>query len=375
MMQYIELATGTLDLRIQATAFPLSNLCNFAARNNRKRGFLFVSKVLGKHWPTTPTQMQQIHHYLAQSLTLTTTPCLFIALAETATGLGQGVFEATLAQQDDALFLHSTRYRVPGRQSIVFHEEHCHAPEQLLYEPLHPPHRHIFQNARELVLIDDEISTGTTLCHLVNAYRKYNPHLERIHFVTITDFSGENSSELFSTRVGLPVQIHAVLSGDFSFTPTPNWTAEPAPPAVGNNQCNSEQLVESFGRFGIDHRIGIPAADLVNLSTGLDCGARILVLGTGEFMHLAFCLGLALEACGFTVVVQATTRSPILIGAAIQKQLIFLDNYGEGIYNYLYNVDSRDFTRIIICHETPASTLDELVQLLGSHCVTYRPCF
>ena len=373
-MQQVELATGTLKCRVQKADFAFTELCDFAARNNQKRGFLFISKVLGKHYPATPCQMRQIHDYLAQSLTITATPCLFIALAETATGLGQGVFEATLAQQHDSLFLHSTRYRVPGQQAIIFQEEHCHAPEQLLYEPLHPPHRHIFQNARELVLIDDEISTGTTLCHLVNAYRRHHPHLERVHFVTITDFSGEKSSALFSSRIGLPVQMHAVLSGDFSFTPNPNWIAEPAPPAVGNNHCDSEQFIESFGRFGIDHRIDIPTADLIRLSAGLNSGARILVLGTGEFMHLAFRLGLALEARGFTVVVQATTRSPILIGAAVQKRLIFLDNYGEGIYNYLYNVDSCEYARIIICHETPAGTLDELVQLLGSHCATYRPC-
>jgi hypothetical protein len=371
MPQCVELVTGSLTIKAQQADFPLAELCDFAARNNRKRGFLFISKVLGKHWPARPTHMRQLHNYLAHSLTLTAGPCLFIALAETATGLGQGVFEAVLAQRSlPALFLHSTRYQLP-HPYLTFQEDHCHAPEQLLYEPLQPQQRHVFHTARELVLIDDEISTGATLCHLVTAYRAHNPHLERVHFVALTNFSGTHSAESFSKRVGLSVQVIAAWHGAFSFIPNKKALPESAPPAVGNNRCQAEHLVNSPGRFGIERHVAIPTADIARLSAGLGAGAHVLVLGTGEFMYLAFCVGLALENCGLTVALQATTRSPILMGAAIQNCLMFLDNYGEGIYNYLYNVTPSAFARIIICHETPSAALLELTQVLGTHCVTY----
>jgi hypothetical protein len=211
-----------------------------------------------------------------------------------------------------------------------------------------------------------------TLCNLANAYRARNPQLERVHFVALTDFSGKHSTERFSAQIGLPVTVNALLHGDFSFIPNSITNSEIAAPAVGNNRRNPAQLAIHLGRFGIDRQLEIPTADLEQLSAGLNAGARLLVLGTGEFMHLAFHIGLALETKGFAVVVQATTRSPILPGADIESRLLFADNYGEGISNYLYNVNPYEFARVLICHETPSADLNELLQSLGSHCITYR---
>ncbi|MBK5964468.1 hypothetical protein CCR95_10320 [Thiocystis minor] len=369
-----ELPTGVLDIQVREAAFPLDELCGFAARNNPKRGFLFLSKVLGKHWPAAPSRMRRVHEYLASALDLGPGPWAFMAMAETATGLGQGVFEAALNQRPeaDALFLHSTRYRVAGRPFLEFQEPHCHAPDQTLYEPLNARHQALFRTARELIVVDDEISTGSTLCNLVAAYRTRNPRLERVHFVAITNFSGARSAEQFSERLGVPVRCVAALHADFSFQPDADWEHEPAPAAVGDNRREPGQIADDLGRFGIDRPISTPMSELERLCVGLAPGASILVLGTGEFMHLAFRVGLELESRGFAVVVQATTRSPILPGADIGHRLVFADNYGEGIRNYLYNVDPDDFARIIVCHETPLDGLDDLMQHLGSNCLTSR---
>lgn len=370
----VELQTGTLDLRVREGAFPLDELCGFAARDNRKRGFLFLSKVLGKHWPAVPSRMQQVHAYLASQLDLGAAgPWVFIAMAETATGLGQGVFEAVLDQQPEAraLFVHSTRYRVAGRPFLSFQEPHCHAPEQYLYVPIKPDHQALFGAARDLVVIDDEISTGTTLCNLVTAYRSHNPSLERVHFVAITDFSGADSDARFSERLGLPVRCVAALHAEFSFAPADRVPGEQAPSAVGDNRCDTGQIADTLGRFGIDQRIDIPESDIDAMIDTLAPDARILVLGTGEFLHSAFRVGLLLQARGLDVVVQSTTRSPILVDADVGRRLVFGDNYGEGIANYLYNVDPDDFDRIIVCHETPRESLNDLLQHMGGRCLTY----
>ena len=369
-----ELATGTLDVQVREAAFPFEELCGFAARDNRKRGFLFLSKVLGKHWPVAPSRMREIHRHLASALDLGPGPWVLIAMAETATGLGHGVFEALLERRPEtgALFLHSTRYRVAGRPVLEFQEPHCHAPDQYLYEPLDPRHRALFESARELILVDDEISTGTTLCNLAATYRARNPRLERVHFAAITDFAGETGAERFSARLGLPVQTVAALHGDFSFEPARAGFGETAATAVGANQREPGQIADDLGRFGLDRRIEIPAGDLDRLSAGLAPDARLLVLGTGEFMHAAFRVGLDLESRGFRVSVQATTRSPILLDADIRRRLVFQDNYGEGIRNYLYNVNPGDFARLIVCHETPVDGLADLLQQLGPGCLTYR---
>lgn len=371
----VALATGELNITVHESAFPLDELCGFAARHNPKRGFLFVSKVLGKHWPAAPSAMRQIHQCLADQLALSGPSCAFIAMAETATGLGQGVFERVLERHPrlSALFLHSTRYRLADHQPLAFEEAHCHAPAQLLYPPSDPAHLQLFNTASDLVVIDDEISTGATLCNLVAVYRRLNPELCRVHVVSIANFGGVAAAERFARDIDIPVRWACALRADFQFTPSADFVAEPPPPAVGDNRVAPEAISLGLGRFGIDHAVEIPATDLPWLTAGLAPGAAVLVLGTGEFMHPAFCLGDALERAGFAVKVQATTRSPILIGADIGSRLEFPDNYGEGICNYLYNVDPSVHARIILCHETPDASVAALRARLGDHCLSYRP--
>lgn len=267
-----ELETGVLTVEVREAAFPLEELCDFAARNNRKRGFLFLSKVLGKHWPAVPTTMRRVHAYLASKLDLGPGPWLFVAMAETATGLGQGIFEAVLDQHAgaNALFLHSTRYRIPGRRFFQFEESHCHAPDQYLYEPLDADQRNVFRNAHELVIVDDEISTGSTLCNLVDTYRAHNPGLARVHFVAITNFSGERCAERFSARLGLPVQCVAALHGAFSFQSADEAYAENTAPAFGANVCEPGFVADRLGRFGIDRQLHVPVDDIRGLVAGLE---------------------------------------------------------------------------------------------------------
>ncbi|MFP4247205.1 MAG: phosphoribosyltransferase domain-containing protein [Halochromatium sp.] len=373
----VELATGRLEVRVTRAAFPLDRLCGFAARANPKRGFLFVSKVLGKHWPARPATMERIHRYLARALARSLAqgpePWLLVAMAETATGLGQGLFEALLEERPDAsaLFLHSTRYRLPGCRALDFQEAHCHAPDQILYEPLDREHQRRFAAARELILIDDEISTGSTLCNLAAAYRARHPRLQRVQFVSITNFSGERSAATFSERLGLPVTLVSALDAEIDFSPAPRLAARPAPSAVGDRRQRLDQLATAGGRFGISQRLPLCASEVAALVADLPPEAPLLVLGTGELMHPAFRIGRALERAGRDVRVQATTRSPILLGADIRRRLVFRDNYGEEIPNYLYNVDPNAYARIILCHETPLDGLSDVRAQLGAHCVPY----
>ncbi|HEX9173267.1 MAG TPA: TRSP domain-containing protein, partial [Telluria sp.] len=103
------------------------------------------------------------------------------------------------------------------------------------------------------------------------------------------------------------------------------------------------------------------------LAAAIAPGARVLVLGTGEFMHPPTLLGAALERHGVNVVVQSTTRSPILTWGAVATSLSFPDNYGEGVGNYLYNVRPHQYDHVLICHETaPNAALFQLARLLDA---------
>jgi len=362
-----ELPTGLIEVTVDSGSFLIDELIGFAARANSKRGFLFLSKVLGKHWPVAPKLMHQIHVNLASQVPDNLPePIVFIAMAETAIGLGQGVFEAYKKAHPErsAMFLHTTRYQVCGSSIIEFEEAHSHAPRQFLHLPKEQTLQDIFLATRSLVLVDDEASTGNTFLNLTAACRVLNPGIEGVHLSTITNFMSKELIDTLSQRFGVNVTIGNALSGEYQFT-AGEFTVEPV--AAQLFQANADRgASEMFGRIGVSHSLTLPD-DLVRRLVGsILIGERTLILGTGEFMHMAFLLGLELEKHGIDVVVQSTTRSPILLWGAVGHALKFSDNYGEGVSNFLYNVEPGQYKHVFICHETPPnSALNDLANLLG----------
>ena len=367
-MRTVMLPTGLMEVKADTGQFSLDDLIGFAARANAKRGFLFLSKVLGKHWPVTPQLMRKIHVDLAAKVPVDLPgPVVFIAMAETAIGLGQGVFESYKAANPGraALFLHTSRYQVGDTPIIEFEEAHSHAPRQFLHIPADSALQDLFLNARSLVLVDDEASTGNTFLNLTATCCALNSSIERVHLATITNFMGPAANDALSQRFGIDVTISAVLSGEYTFT-----ASEFQRSAAGEAQLFEEHADRgasaSFGRLGVDRSLSVPI-DLAGRLIATICpDERVLVLGTGEFMHMAFLLGLGLEQLGVNVVLQSTTRSPILKGDAVSHVLTFPDNYGEGVANFIYNVAPGQYDHVFICHETPANAaLHELAHIVG----------
>jgi hypothetical protein len=363
----IALPTGELDVTLTQGADELDALLGFAARANARRGFLFLSKVLGKHWPVKPSVMQAIHARMAANVPASTGPVVFIAMAETAIGLGQGVFEAWLQANPgrDALFIHTSRYRVGATPIIEFEEAHSHAPRQFLHMPQDPKHRAMLETAGTLVLVDDEASTGNTFLNLSNACRRINPQLAHVHLSTIINFMGERATAALTGRFGLPVTLGALVSGEYSFAP--GRIVLPATPAQLFDADADRGASVDFGRLGLARPLATPAGLAGQLARDIAAGQRVLVLGTGEFMHAPALLAASLEQHGVDVVVQSTTRSPILVWGAVSSSLAFPDNYGEGVGNFLYNVNPGQYDHVLICHETaPNAALHHLARLLDA---------
>ncbi|MDO9353947.1 MAG: phosphoribosyltransferase domain-containing protein, partial [Solirubrobacteraceae bacterium] len=351
--------------------------CAFAARNNPKRGFLFVSKVLGKHWPSPPAEMLAAHTALAERLPPAgDRPAVFIGMAETATGLAQGVFEARLKRHGEgsAIYVQTTRYPLAGARMLAFEERHSHAQNLRLHLPESPALHDAFMNARPLVLVDDELSTGNTFLGLIDAYRQANPALERVCAVALTDFMGASGRARFVAEAGVEeVQVISLLSGAFNFEPDPTFRATPPAAAQATVGCRRAFVGDYSARLGTGSLLQMPPALLDRLTVELPAGAPVLVLGCGEFMHPSTVLGHALAQRGHDVRVQSTTRSPILVGADIRCKLTLEDPYGEAIPNYLYNVDPRDYGAVLLCCETPASdALACTLRQLGARPIALR---
>ncbi|WP_448663667.1 phosphoribosyltransferase domain-containing protein [Sphingomonas sp. CJ20] len=350
----IDLPTGRLEIAVEEAAWPLDRLCAFAARENPRRGFLVVSRVLGRHLPAAPQVMRASVRDLAARIPGDLPgPVMVIGLAETAVCLGQTVHEelCRATGRDDMFFLHSTRQQLDHPLLCRFEEPHSHASAHLLYRPDLPA-------PRTLVIVDDEVSTGTTLCNLADALVTAWPGVEAIVVATLTDWSVGRG---WQARMPRPTQVAALLSGRLEWT----QGQVPAADAAFDKAAGSLGRMASHRNFG---RLGIAAPIAPLPVTPLPAIAGPLrILGTGEFTYLPFRLAEQLAEAGHDVVVQATSRSPARIGAAMATKLCFSDNYGTGVPNYLYNADAADGRATWLCHETGADTLDPaLIAALGA---------
>ena len=347
------LTCGTLSVTPNGNTIPLDDLFDVAERRNPKRAFLFVSKVLGRHIPVSPATMRGVYRQLAaQFPALPEGPVLFIGMAETAVGLGAGVFDEMRQRAPESVYLSSTRHPVSGELLCEFKEDHSHATDHLLYLPADVELRRRVQNARTLVLIDDEATTGNTFINLLAALRNDAglTGIERVITVTLTDWSGE----AIARACPLPVTTVALVRGDWHWEKNPDAPI-PIMPAVNVTASGSVPVTgrQNWGRLGMDAPAGDLGKDIV-----APVGEKILVLGTSEFIWEPFLLAERLERQGAEVKYSSTTRSPIATGFAIQSAIAFSDNYGLGIPNYVYNVAHQQFDRILLCSETPADSLD-----------------
>lgn len=356
----VRLPAGTLELEVHHAELPLDELAGFAARRNAKRGFLFVSKVLGKHYPVRPRVMAEVHARLAAGVPADLPgPIVVIALAETAIGLGQSVYEEyrQATGREDTVFLHTTRYRVGQGDHLVFTEAHSHAPRQLLHVPVAAREHGLFAGARSLILVDDEITTGRTFAELVRAYRGYNPALSRVTLVCLTDWMGPGRRrELEESLAPLHVSGVSLLRGEYEFRASAEVPVAGPPNEAAVVRHKDELLPREWGRRGVCEPPELPA-EVRACAPGLAAelaGRRLLVAGTGEFLYLPFRFARLLEARGVDVTFQSSTRSPIQLGHDIGAALEFEDNYFEEISNYLYNVSPGQYDAVIVCYETAA---------------------
>ncbi len=363
----VELPTGTLALNITQSDYDIDELIGFAARNNSKRGFLFLSKVLGKHWPVKPSVMQKIHKDLALRLSKFSfdTPPYFIGMAETATALGRGVFEEfCLYTGLDSLYSHTTRYKLDNENVINFSEEHSHATDQWLHLPSSPKAKEFLKSAQHLVFVDDEMSTGKTFINLVKVLQDKMPNLKSLYIVTILDMKDPQYFKNLQTQIPFKIEIVHLMTGTFAFTPRDTFY-DSGVKSVGNGILNKKLIPDSGGRFGVFAN----EWNLNKLPLNTKVQDPILVIGTGEFMYEPYRLALELESKGHEVYFQATTRSPILRGNHVKYIHEFTDNYGENLDNFIYNVDPEQYKNIYICYETASLPQNhDLPNKLNAHC-------
>lgn len=348
MLYEIDLACGRLTIDTTKEVLPLEGLLDFATRRNPKRGFLFVSKVLGKHIPCRPSRMREIYDRLAESLRLVPGSMLVMGMAETATGLGGGVADSLVLNRcapGSVIYQHTTRHAVQAAELVRFDEAHSHAPDHIVYAP-QPVLAHHYHNSETLVLVDDEITTGRTLALLAEAMIRRLPKLKRIVFASIVNWLNAERTGEIRERLRLPLSFVSALEGQFSFARNPDFHAELPGQVIAQRAA---KVRSDTGRRGICLGIGYKP---IAKPLALDRNRSVHVIGTGELGYQPFLLAEQLEGLGYNVCYQSSTRSPILPGGAIAGSLSFEDEHGEGVTNYLHNPPPPG-AQVLVVYEAP----------------------
>ncbi|SDJ53888.1 phosphoribosyltransferase domain-containing protein [Salipiger marinus] len=372
-----KLSAGTLHLQ-QSHDQP-KGLFRIAERINPKRAFLFVSTVLGRHIPVSPAAHRAALRTLAEKVSphLLSGPVFVMGYAETAVGLGAGVFqELCRLHPERALgYLATTRFE-PSADDVWFRieEPHSHASDHSVLKPA-PGVLHDGANAT-LVLVDDETTTGTTFRNLAEGLFAHGARFGRIVLVTLTDWSeGAAPSGVSGAVSGADVRAVSLFQGAWRWRQEEGVAATRPPEAlpaacpIWTPSCAAAFEVARRGLSALEARnlfeAEIPRiareADLENLPSD----SRILVLGAGEHVWTPF---LFAEACAERFVntrFVATTRSPVMQGETIAHKIVFPDHYGLGLPMYLHNVLPGDWDAIVLFNETgtaglPRALLDAL---------------
>jgi adenine/guanine phosphoribosyltransferase-like PRPP-binding protein len=430
MNSYHVLDKFTVDVTITDNPydFKQQELFDMAMRINKKRSFLFVSKVLGKHLAVPPQVPLLIGHLLAhryievreqQQLDITShivkalkhdkadqttvelvkrnpvqsqKPLRIIGFAETATALGHAFFDAF---SGNVRYAHTTReLLVANMPTITFEEEHSHASSHRLYsEP------DFFQGNVEVVLVDDEMTTGKTNQNIIRQLVKAYPHIKEYTLVSILDWrNDENIHSLVALATELGIEIHTVsiLQGQFKLTMHEDVfeaeaLAKPPLHVIDFEEHSFEEAVQSdlsehqsinedgqwseanyylgTGRFGCTveekQQYLKQLQPLGNKLRAMRQGTKTLVLGTGEFMYIPMVLACQM---GENIYYHSTTRSPIYAheDSTIYEKITFQSPEFQGVTNYLYNLSHGSYDEIFVVFEriVDQQALKELVSQL-----------
>jgi hypothetical protein len=364
-----------VDVEITTNPYqlPIDSVFEMAARNNPKRSYLFVSKLIGKHIPVLPDTPQRAGNLLAKrfaELLAIPSKALFIGFAETATGLGHAVFDCFSGNVN---YLHTTREPLTGDwDTIYFTEDHCHAPDQKLL--VNDPE--VFQRNDYLVLIDDEITTGNLCLNIIRSIQKKYPQQHYV-ILSLLDWRSPVANQKYqdvAAELGVKISVVSLIAGTF--------TASGSSPVVSNNHqptSGEMPMVDIFvappwatvatdnggylkytGRFGIDEQdnrlLKEAASKLGSILARFRRGGNTLCLGTGEFMHIPF---LVAQSMGPGVMVQSTTRSPVHpIGKdnyAVKHGISFNDPYNKSITNFIYNIPPNHYDEVFMFWERELS--------------------
>lgn len=332
-----------------------NDLVRIAKReNNKKRNYLVVNPLQGKHIPVSPQKALEVFSKLAKLLEpYQEENILIVGFAETATAIG-----AKLAMELGADYIHTTREDMGEEACFYFSEEHSHATEQKLRRD---DLDKVIHKIDRIIFAEDEITTGKTILNIIAAMEKhYQNLLDRVHFSVASLLNGM-TKESFDTYQKRNIGVHYLVKTQHSQYP---FLADRAADngVYHEKDVAKAEFTASFEMGGlVDTRRLTEAQPYLSacetlwgdIQNKIDLSkyGKILVLGTEEFMFPGLYVGKRLEEEGHFVRFHATTRSPVCVSRDEQYPLherYELDSlYGEGRKTFIYDIAAYDAVLVI----------------------------
>ena len=388
-----------IDILLKKTSqkIALEKLFDIAIRKNKKRIFLFVSKVLGKHLaidPKIPSLAGILLAYQFKGLDLTVPikllesekiddtiykqlrekkvqidrKTLLIGFAETATGLGHSMFSSL---EGDVSYIHTTRESIISETpSFTFEEVHSHATGHQCFSE----QKDYFNRFEDIVLVDDEITTGHTALHLIEALYAQSKN-KHFYVVSLLDWRSQSQikeAEALAEKLGISITFVSLIQGEMHASllkkiPEQLLSIPELIEEVPDHSCSYQTLLlyidkltakltkagdgrerklfymKANGRFGLSSEENTcyekKIEELGNKLKAHRQYEKTLVIGTEEFIYIPCLLA---QQMGEGVKYQSSTRSPIIANHAktypIQTVLAYHRPEDETVTNYLYNI-------------------------------------
>lgn len=357
-----------INIKENVLNLDIDNYLDLAIRNNKKRRFLFVSKVLGKHLPCRVSDMDNLGKNIVdiyEKKQSYLNSGAVISFAETGTALGHSVFNYI---NSDYEFIHTTREIVKNKKSLNFLETHSHATNHnLYYEDLE-----FLKEGEEIILVDDEITTGNTCINLIKKINELYPKKR----YTICSILNWMKKEAFYKFKELEKELNCEISfvylffGNFEFKSDEEeiekiikQSENKGKVSFKNNDLKvsyiymditkynqNKKYLKYTGRFGInkkDQENLLKEVKRESSKINIKQDEKVLFLGSEEFMYIPMLFAKQLKEKN--IYYHSTTRSPIVDfnkeNYPIKSKFIHNSLYNEGIVNYIYNIDKHNYDK------------------------------
>lgn len=329
-----------------------NDLVRIAKReNNKKRNYLVVNPLQGKHIAVSPGKALRVFSDLAKDLRVYQGErLLVVGFAETATAIG-----AQAAIELGADYIQTTREEIPGADSLFFSEEHSHATEQrLVKDDLDK----IMDRADRIIFVEDEVTTGKTIWNLITVLRQQYGGEMRFAVASLLNGMSEDAMKAFADR---GIELHYLVK--ISHDRYPGTAEKAAADGIYHPEDVSEaeytarldvegwmntRLLTDMARYEEACR---RLSEEIRERLPLDGIQRLLMLGTEEFMYPGLYVGKCLEESGHLVRFHATTRSPVAVGNSqeypLHERYALASLYEENRKIFVYDIGSYDAVIVI----------------------------